>query len=120
MIITGDITPEKAKVLSRKAFPIECSAAHGVDNPQCKLLGTVEEGIYVYEYYEENGPRYWYKEYVKENGKLIPYDEYVFGPIRAKAKANKARQEMLENQLSPEQERQRQDDLNALRLRFRK
>ena len=107
MIITGDITPEKAKVLSRKAFPIECSAAHGVDNPQCKLLGTVEEGIYVYEYYEENG-------------KLIPYDEYVFGPIRAKAKANKARQEMLENQLSPEQERQRQDDLNALRLRFRK
>lgn len=102
--------------ISKIAFPLECAAAHGVNNPACTPIGREERGRFVYEFFKDRDGRYWFLEYVKnDDGRLIPCEEYVFEPIRAKARA--ARQRM-KNQLDPEQKTKRQNDLVALRKRL--
>lgn len=116
MIEHGSLTQPDLDEISKIAFPLECSAAHGVQNPVCTLVGRKESGRFVYEFYKDKDGLYWFLEYVKDEcDRLIPCEEYVFGPIRAKARAARRR---MENQLDPDQKAKRQNDLAALRKRL--
>ena len=120
----GSLTEQQLNKIGKIAWPLECSAAHGVEHPDCTLIGEQQSGMYIYEYYVDSSKRYWYKEYVlTEDGKRVPFDDYVWGPIREKARRNIAyqRERQKEQQkpyLSEGQQIKRQNDLAALRQRF--
>ena len=99
--------------IGKKAYPIECSAAHGYPNPQCVTVAWDESGDYVYEYLKDTNHNYWFREFVKgKDGKLIPFGEAVFGPIKAKAE-QKRRQ--IESEKQAEVSQKRMQEAKALR-----
>lgn len=113
----NNLTSAEIAEIGRKAYPLECSPAHGVTDPALTLIATEQDGIYFYEFYKDSDGLFFYKEYVcdKETGRMIPYDEAIFAPIRAAAE-KKRRAARAEADLRKREEREK--DLLKLRRRL--